>query len=512
MHLHPRSFLTTAICTWLAACAATPYDLDLPRHESRALPAASASSLGRLFAPPSDAETSLFAPLDRPDEGLDARLALCATAESSIDAQSYLWHGDSAGALLLEHLLEAADRGVRVRLLVDGFRLEGHEDLDARLDLHPSFEIRAFNPALHRSGLWRAVEVLEHLEHFDHRMHNKLFLVDGVAAIFGGRNVGDEYFGLGMERNFRDFDLLGAGPVVGELQGTFDSFWNSEWTVALSELAHADAPGAAAAHARAREVVRAEFVGDARFAQRVGYDHAEWIAALERLRAGMHPGRAHVLHDLADIAERDAASVMGKAWERVLTQSGGDVLIATAYLVPDAELLDDIRTHTSAGGRVRILTNSYESTNQPLAHAGYQASRRDLLDAGAELYELRADAWDHVVHRSPGSRATRFGLHAKSAVFGDHLVLVGSMNLDPRSMKLNTELGVLVESRELAAQVRRQLERELAARNAWRVTEGPDGRLCWTTAGRHRCSEPIPTALERLAQWLRSLLPLRDEV
>jgi len=175
-----------------SGCVATVGDLDAPREPSEALPPARESALGGVFGPPDEGEASAFAPLDGGDEGLDVRLALTEAAEASIDAQSYLWHADACGSLLLDRLLAAADRGVRVRLLIDGFRLEWHEDVGHALDLHPNLELRVFNPTLHRAGPWRALELAENLERLDHRMHNKLFLVDGVAGVFGGRNVGDE--------------------------------------------------------------------------------------------------------------------------------------------------------------------------------------------------------------------------------------------------------------------------------------------------------------------------------
>lgn len=186
----------------VASCVSAP---DLAEHErvpSRALPRAQDSALGQTFqmqglgplALPDD--TSLFAPVDSGDEAFDARLALISAAESSIDAQSYLWHGDASGGLLLERLLEAADRGVHVRLLIDGFKVEDVA-LDRGLDAHPNLELRVFNPTLHRAGLWHALEILEHVDRFDHRMHNKVLIADGAVALTGGRNVGDEYLGLG---------------------------------------------------------------------------------------------------------------------------------------------------------------------------------------------------------------------------------------------------------------------------------------------------------------------------
>jgi putative cardiolipin synthase len=495
------------------ACVSTIEDAELPRVPSHALPPAADSALGRIFGAPASGDPSGFVPLDRGDEGLDVRLALSEAAESSIDAQSYLWHEDACGSLLLDRLLAAADRGVRVRLLIDGFKLEGHEALDEALDLHPELEIRVFNPTLHRGGIWQKLELAENLERLDHRMHNKLFLADGVAGVFGGRNVGDEYFGLGEEADLRDFDLLARGPVVEELAASFDEFWNGRWSVPLTDLlAPIPEDERRETHARAREQLSSLHAGDRRLDARRAQSEQDWIAALGRARERMVPGHALVLHDAAAIEAQGATGVLGHAFERALASTSGDVLIVTAYLVPDETFLEHVRAHVEAGQSVRILTNSYGSTNQPLVHTFYAPSRHDLLLAGVELYELRGDAWSHVHHRSPGSGARKLGLHAKSAVFGDEHVLIGSMNVDPRSMELNTELGVLIESRELAAWVRSCLERELSARNAWRVELDEGGGLRWTTLGAELDEEPRMDGDEHAREWFLRLLPLRGEV
>ena len=508
-----RAALVAVVALLATGCVATLSPEEIERTPSVSLPPALDSDLGGLFGARRPDAASEFAPLDRSDEGLDGRLALAALAGSSIDAQTYLWHEDATGGLLLDELLEAADRGVRVRLLIDGFRLEGHENLDEALNLHPNLELRVFNPTVHRSGFSRMLEIGENLERLDHRMHNKLFLVDGVAAVFGGRNVGDEYFGLGDEADFRDFDLLACGPVVGDLAESFDEFWNGPWTVPLGELVEPGGDGAPdAEHERARATVRALHEIDPRLDARRAQGRGDWRRALGRARNRMVPGVAQVLHDGADIAVEGAAGVLASGFEAALDDEPGDVLIVTAYLVPDEALLGHIRGHVVAGGRVQILTNSFVSTNQPLVHAYYAPLRKDLLAAGAELHELRADAWSHAHHRSPGSRAGKLGLHAKSAVFGETHVLVASLNLDPRSMELNTELGVLIESRELASWVRECLERELASRNAWRVELAQDGGLRWSTLGLELTEEPNVGAGEHVREWFLRQLPLRGEM
>jgi len=502
-----------AVITTLSSCVTTLDDVEIQRVPSQALRAATESTLGRLFWPPGEDSQSLFATVDRGGEAFDLRLALATAAESSIDAQSYLWHEDSCGSLLLDRLLQAADRGVRVRLLIDGFKLEGHEELDEALDLHPNLEIRIFNPTVHRAGLWRQVELIENIGRLDHRMHNKLFLVDGVAGVFGGRNIGDEYFGLGEEADLRDFDLLASGPVVQDLATAFDEFWNGEWTVPLNDLVTLSADESdGETHAAARAVLRNIHSGDPRLEARSAHRAEDWLVALGHARTRMVSGQAEVMHDSEHVQQVGATGILARAFEAALSDSPGDALIVTAYLVPDQAFLENVRQHVAAGGRVRILTNSHVTTNQPLVHKYYAKSRRALLETGAELFELRGDAFSHVHHRSAGSVAPKLGLHAKSAVFGEEHVLVGSMNIDPRSMVLNTELGVLVASRELADEVRACLAREFAPRNAWHVTIAPDGGLQWASQGVVLREEPAPSDGEGLRAWFLSLLPLRGEV
>lgn len=495
----------------LCACAASIESADLPRTPSQSLPPATDSCVGRVFAFDGAPDESLFATLDHGDDGLDARLALVSSAMSSIDAQSYLWHTDGSGSLLLDQIMVAADRGVRVRLLIDGFRLEGNEDLDVALSLHPMVEIRVFNPTLHRGGVWRVLELIEHVDALDHRMHNKLFLVDGCAAVLGGRNIGDEYFGLGEDLNMRDFDLLAAGAVIADLARSFDDSWNSEWSIPLDDLI-VPKHQAASAHRAARRTLEMLHIDIAHLDGRRAVEPDEWLDALRRARSGMFTGRAEVLHDSSKIGQKGATGIMAKAFEGALERSNGDALLVTAYLVPSESLLTLIRDHAATGARVQILTNSYTSTNQPIAHAYYAATRRDLIEAGAELYEMRADAWSDALDRSPGSQARALGLHAKSIVLGDRHVIVGSMNLDPRSMVLNMEMGVLVESSGLASRVRAALERGLAERNAWRVTLDESGELHWSSEGVELSRDPGLTTGEAIREWFIRLLPLRGEV
>lgn len=493
----------------LAACASTPDLESYERVESFALAPAYTSALGELFEGAARPLSS-FAPVDGGDEAFDARLALIAAADSSLDVQSYLWHEDSSGALLMERLLVAADRGVRVRLLIDGFKADG-EAIDRGLDAHPNLELRVFNPTLHRGGLWRKLEIIEHIERYDHRMHNKLLIADGSVALTGGRNVGNEYLGLGSSFDFRDFELLAAGPVVGHLEEAFDEFWNSKFSLPVREPQEATEE-AAKELAAARRILTQLHNSDRRLERRRALPRQAWLDALGHARSLMTDGHARVLHDTADIFKKGATGLMALGFEKALQTNHGDVLVVTAYLVPDQAIIDNVRKHTAAGHRVRILTNSMLTTNQPLAHSFYQESRRDLLAAGAELYELRPNAFAHTRYRSPGSRGRFLGLHAKSAVIGSDHVLVGSMNVDPRSMVLNTEMGVLVESRLLADQVRRRLEIDLSPRNSWRVREGAGGGLEWVAGDVVHSTEPSPGAWSRFHSWLLGWLPLRGEV
>ncbi|MFT5464526.1 MAG: putative cardiolipin synthase, partial [Planctomycetota bacterium] len=433
----------------------------------------------------------------------------------SIDVQTYLWHGDRTGHLLLEKVLRAADRGVRVRILIDGFEVDGGFGAAAALAWHPNISMRAFNPYLQAGAAAHVLELLEDFGRLDHRMHDKLIVADGILAVAGGRNLGDEYLGLGEVFDFRDLDLAVAGPIVDELERDFDEFWNSDYSVPVHDLASGNAASEVRHHAR-RSRLAADIAGHPLLLRRRATEGEHWRPALGRLFEDMHPGNGRVIRDVLYSSsgglEDGGARLMAQEFEALQVDAGEAMWFVTAYLVPDQAFVDHLRREVERGVRVRILTNSLASTNVPMVHAAYSSWRRPLIEAGVELHELRTDSAARSLYQSPGSSATRLGLHAKAALFGEDTVLVGSMNLDPRSMRLNTELGIVVESRALAAELRRCLERDFSPTGSWRVEIDSDGDLRWVAGERILTRQPALGSMQRATAWFWSFWPIDGEV
>ncbi|QDU86590.1 Cardiolipin synthase [Planctomycetes bacterium Pla163] len=511
-----RAPLILAVVLVGAGCRTGSALRDLERAPSHALAPDPEASLVQLVERLGWREAEGYGLLDRGADSLDTRLALIHAAECTIDVQTYLWHGDRAGTLLLNECLDAADRGVRVRLIIDDFQLEGGLKRAAALSFHENLELRVFNPYLEDGAAGRLLEVLGDFDRLDHRMHDKSMVVDGVVAVAGGRNIGDEYFGLGGEFDFRDLDLVVAGPVVDDLEACFDEFWNSEYAVPVADLWHG-IPADAAAHQDLRERLdRTLAAADGVIGRRRAAHDETWVPALERLLAELVPGAGRVVRDSL-LHSRGGLTgggtgLMAAEIARIAAEPGDEVWFVSAYFVPDDDFLAHLAEETARGVELRILTNSLASTNQPLAHAYYAEERARILATGARLHEIRVWGPTRTYYQSPGSVAERLGLHGKAAVYGDHTVVVGSMNLDPRSMKLNTELGLVVESAPLAERTRAALARDFAAAGSWEVRTGEDGGLEWHAGELRRETQPALSGWQRFSTWFLGFLPLRGEV
>lgn len=422
--------------------------------------------------------------------GLDAfaaRALLCARAERALDVQYYILHDDVTGRFLLGQMLEAADRGVRVRLLLDDLGTSGIDPLLAALDAHPRLEVRLFNPFARgwSPGLARALDMLRRPRRLNHRMHNKLLAADGAAAIVGGRNLGDEYFDAHPGVNFADLDLLAVGPVLRDLGTCFDRYWNSEFAV----------PVAAWRAMRAREsdllALRSELAAHASTQQASPYaERVKTAKFVEEALSGKLPLLWGNVRAVADAPEKVTAN--GAELERamltsqlrdVVTNARSELTVVSPYFVPGEAGVALFRELRSRGVRVRILTNAFAATDVGAVHAGYSSYRRALLHAGVELYELRATSTAvDAAHARGAIGSSDASLHAKTFCVDGSSVFIGSLNIDPRSIDLNTELGLVVESEELARQVLDDFERGTQPDVSWRVSlagEGNDARLVW---------------------------------
>ncbi len=499
----------TAIAFAVSGCASLP-ERPPPPVEHAAAPALA----GPLHDYGARIEASLGAGatahwlLERADAALNARLALADEAVGTLDVQYFVWQNDASGALLALRLLAAADRGVKVRLLLDDFGVSKSGAMVAWLDSHPGIEVRVFNPWASRDSLvGLTIEFLARTKTLNRRMHNKTFIADGRFAILGGRNVGDRYFGLYEPFVEDDLDVLVAGALVATLSASFDEFWNSPATYPVALLAPEQKPvDAAAAEARFAANVAAAAPRLAAFPTRAT-DWSDFFAGLVRSYAA---GPAELYADSPEVANPARARLYPR-FKELVASAQHEVLISSPYFIPDAEFRELIEALVARGVRVAIVTNSLASNNHVVAHTGYKRWRREVLRAGAELYELRVDAAALSEYVTPPTTSRALGLHAKAVVVDRRRAFIGSPNVDPRSMQINTEIGVAADSEDLAGELAALIERDMAPENAWRVTIDADGWLTWSSGAGKLTRQPATGFTQRAEEFLLNLLPLKDQ-
>ncbi|WP_255435659.1 phospholipase D family protein [Paracoccus sp. S1E-3] len=384
-------------------------------------------------------------PLAEGPDALHSRIALAKHAERSLDVMYYIWHDDVSGLLLLDALRAAAARGVRVRLLLDDNGVAGMDTILAAMNAQPNFEVRLFNPSTVRNPkmLGYALYPLR----MNRRMHNKAFIVDGAAAIVGGRNIGDEYFDVGDKPSYLDLDVLGVGKVVTDTAAIFDEYWNSEPVLKLDQViaGGGDMTGFDAALAQATASGAGQrYLADAR-------------SAADQLAAGGAPALEWTdVQVVADDPRKGMdyvprTQLMINRLVEILGPVASRMDLISAYFVPAKAGTKYFGNLARQGVELRILTNSWEATDVPLVHAGYTKYRRELLQAGAHLYELKrsGDRPQGKEELGPiGSSGA--SLHAKTFVVDDRRVFIGSFNFDPRSALLNCEMGFLIDSPTMA--------------------------------------------------------------
>lgn len=448
------------------------------------------------------------------DTGLDAlrqRDALVEAASHRIDAQYYIWNSDASGRYLAARLLAAAERGVRVRVLLDDINVGARDVAIAGLAAHPNVEVRLYNPTAARDGFLRTLGFIRDFSRVNRRMHNKSFTVDGAVTIVGGRNVGDEYFDLDPEMNFRDRELLAVGPVVADVVAGFEAFWASAWTRPVEAVAGASPgpPSAGALAAAAREVAALGYEAPSGLAGRVA---TETLPALLWAPARLvfdRPPTAAEIED-SDVEQRVALEL-----RRLVAAARREVLVESAYLILGDESLAEAARLRAAGVHLRALTNSLASNDLVTNHSGYARRRPAMLDAGIELFELRPDAaaCRRLVSVSRACEdGPAFSLHSKSMVLDRRVVYIGSFNLNLRSTYLNSETALIVESPELAERVAASVEELLRPDSSWRVLRGKDGGLEWVAevdgTEVRETREPMTSFGRRFSSGFYRLFPL----
>jgi phosphatidylserine/phosphatidylglycerophosphate/cardiolipin synthase-like enzyme len=437
-------------------------------------------------------------------------VVLAAVAQRSIDAQYYVWHGDRTGLLLFEAVWRAAERGVRVRLLLDDANTAGLDETIAALDAHPNIEVRLYNPLPQRS--FRLGNFLADFERVNRRMHNKAFIVDNQAAVVGGRNIGDEYFHASDDLVFTDLDVLAVGPAVHDVSDAFDRYWNSPSAYPAHLMV-----GAADAAVRTKLLATFE-------ANRVDPGTTRYLDAVREtpIARDLLERRLPLEWVAAKVVCDDPAKTLDTAGRtdillftellRTLGPPHQSFDLVSPYFVPGEEGTAALAALAQRGVKVRILTNSLASSDVSAVHAGYAKRRADLLRAGVHLYEFKPSA-----RASPGAEQALPGsgssgvLHAKTFAVDGTEIFVGSFNFDPRSARLNTEIGLVIDGPAVARPLGKALDDQLA-QIAYELRLTPTGEIEWierTAAGEQRHSvEPGTTPALRAKVWFLSLLPI----
>jgi putative cardiolipin synthase len=461
------------------------------RHDSTPvtrLPAQeSATAFDRLLAPARAAhpERSGAQLLTRGDDAFKARVYAARGAERSLDLLYYMWKSDKYGDFLVREAFKAAERGVRVRLLIDDINVSGLDEWLLALDRHPNVEIRIHNPLSARSGVSRLFEMVQRVYAINHRMHNKCWIADGRIALVGGRNIGAEYFDAGRDKNFRDLDLLIVGPAVDQAGDIFDAYWNCKSVIPIRALSH-EAP--------LREDEKRQVFADA--ARDIADDIGELNPSAETgnpalaLFAG-NLGALHWCEQLRIVSdppfkwrEKRNPQWLVFVLTDVLRSAKRDAFLVSPYFVPGGRFLRVLKRLRKKGVKVSVVTNSLAATDVVAVHGGYSSYRRRLLRAGVRLFEMRASIHEATSEEPKSKHNGILGskgasLHTKAFAVDDSIGFVGSFNLDPRSAKLNTEMGALFTAPSLAAELRAHLEASARPEISYETRLGRAGHLYW---------------------------------
>ena len=487
----------------LVGCASVP--LDMPKQASSAIVDNSEAEFGKLaegWASKYGPTASGFFPFVLGLDALGARLEMANQAQATIDLQYFLMKDDSAGELVSDALWRAAERGVRVRFLLDDVFTTAPDSGLLALNAHPNIEVRLFNP-ISRRGL-HSLNFVGHFRRANRRMHNKSFTVDNAIGIVGGRNIADEYFQLKEEAVFADFDVLAFGPVIHEVSRSFDTYWNHQLAIPIEQLA------SRRARSKSKDtvppVVRSEGAAEI-------YQKALETDLVRRLVSGeqsLFVAKAHVIADDPDkLQAAVGAENMQLATElgTLLNNAEAELLFVTPYYVPGRDGVKFVSDIVQKGVRVVMVTNSLASTNHVPVHSAYSSYRRRVVHAGVELYEVRANAGREAVGNEGPLKLT---LHTKLIVIDRRYVFVGSPNLDPRSIEINAEMGLLIDSRELAGLIADGLAKDLP-NVAYRVVVQDRKPMEWhgTIDGQPvvEHSEPLSSRWRRFKAWFLRIAP-----
>lgn len=496
----------------VAGCATSLPERSLPRSVAVAPDRDSEiSRYVRAHQPANSEMLSGFTLVQTGTDALAARLAMINRAERSLDLQYYIYRGDVTGGLIAERLLAAADRGVRVRLLLDDVG-SGLRDFDvATLNYHPNIQVRLFNPLTLRGRVSRYFSKVGEFGRINYRMHNKLMIVDSQMFITGGRNIGDEYFSLSV-MDFQDIDVIGMGFITREVARSFDDYWNANEAVPVDSMIRR--PGAQAEQ-RLRDKLRAHRARHDGSAYLNAVESSPFSRALHDDRIVWHWGEAQWLSDPPTKADpghdTNQEPILARKLMRHVRSSQEELLLMSAYFIPGSRgevFLIDMVEH---GVDVQVLTNSLATTDVLAVHSAYVSYRKPLLKGGVRLWELRPQAGERP-HASAFLGESQASLHAKAFVFDRSKLFVGSVNLDPRSIMLNTEAGVLVHQPGLAQELVRLFRHWTTADFAYELRLNDLEQLRWEAGDEVLSSEPGASRFRRSAAWFLGWLPIEGQL
>ncbi|PSU48031.1 phospholipase D family protein [Photobacterium frigidiphilum] len=506
MSVFQRINITMFLVAILTGCASLPEEVN---HSNEPVVTPLTSTLSELsdiyqLQQPTQ-ETSAVLLQDTGWDALAQRLALIETAEHSIDIQYYIWNSDASGHYLANRLIAAADRGVKVRVMLDDINLNEREYLLVALDSHPQIEIRIFNPIPTRRGVVKWLNFLGDFSRLNRRMHNKSFTVDGAFSIVGGRNIGDEYFDLSDEINFRDRDVLVMGSVITDIQASFGEYWDSRWSYPVDLLGGEVAPY--------KPVLDAIAAPSYKNYPALPEGNKTANRFLKELMGEMTWVQARFVSDRPVPVDEDNTSEP-KATARVLaelaSESDQEILLESAYLIFDDRQLEELQELTNNGVQIKALTNSMASNDLTTNHSGYAGRRQDMLEHGIKLFELKPEAnlcEESTRDLSKCAPTIAYGLHAKSAVFDRRVASIGSFNFNLRSTYLNTESILVIENQSVAESLADDIEQAMNEDNSWRL-KLQEGEVRWYSGQKSWESEPETGRWERFQSRFLQLLPI----
>ena len=512
--------LVSVLVLALLSLACSPIRPGMVKPLSYAYPPVTDSPAAQRLGPgmSSDRGTSSFRLVPLGVDAFALRAVSAEIATHSLDLQYYIWHDDLTGKLLAYEVLKAADRGVRVRLLMDDMDARGKSESLSILDSHPNIEVRLFNPYITRGGWIRtSVEFALRGSRLNRRMHNKAWLVDGRVAIIGGRNVGDEYFDASGTLNFEDLDLVVVGQLVDDASEQFDRYWNNQWSIPIRYVRNVPKPREGDLDAsRQRLLENWEQAQGSPYLLRAK-DSLLMESILEGQTTSIVTTRARLLVDDPRKVDPDEEFLDPGVREGLVAAMHGsakELHLISPYFVPGKNGAKGLLLLEEEGVEVSVLTNSLAATDVAAVHSGYIRYRKPLLEGGVTLYEMKLEQLQPGGDERPrlGLGSSKASLHTKAAIFDDRKVFVGSFNLDPRSAQVNSEMGILIESEELARQLDRVYQTSISPQRSYQVMLDEQGKLLWVDSmdGEDRVQkrEPDASLFRRMLTTVLSWLPI----